>query len=902
MPIPSGTYRIQLNKDFNLTDLKAIVGYLHELGVSTVYASPLSTAVKGSLHGYDVTDPLTLNPEIGSEQQLQELAALLQCYGMSWLQDIVPNHMGYSSANPWLCDVLERGRDSAYYTWFDTMTGGFDTMTGGADTMTGGSDSTPDGRLMAPFLGSTLSECLEKKELRLQYSPSGFIICYYDNHYPVAAHLYRWICTVTGGYAAGWLSALDQLEKALDADEGAWRAAKQLWLGLIECDPERKEFITRCVNHINGHPLMLASLLDNQHYQLTHARLADTHINYRRFFTINGLICLRMDRQEVFEGWHQTLRHWYTQGWINGLRVDHIDGLADPKRYLQRLRRLFGPDCYVVAEKILTGEETMPEDWPLDGTTGYDFLGAVNQLLCDAGGSRQLLTFYKERIIDLSDYDTVIYERKLNFLYKYMAGELGHLLGLLTSPLLPTQPAGRERLKQALSVWMASFPVYRAYPDEQGGSPSDRGIFLRSLAAAREKRPDLLPELDRLAGLCDYDQTPLGHQRLHFLRRLMQFTGPLAAKGIEDTTFYVYNPYISHCEVGDSPAVAGMTAEVFHRRMKDRQAHWRHSLNATTTHDTKRGEDSRVRLSFLSAMPREWITAVTEWRRLNSQHILAVGGKPAPSPNDEYLIYQSLLGGFPEDGIVTDRFRERCSAWLVKALREAKTETNYEQPDEAYEGQCQAFLSALLAPVSPFLAVFIPFALDIIRRCSVFSLSQLLLKLTAPGIPDIYQGAELGELSFVDPDNRRPVDFQVRRSLLRKIKEAEAVGSAALLDLLRRHRREGIERLFTVYRALGCRRALPQLFADGEYIPVPCEGPLLAYLRHYGHDWALVAVPLIRCPDPSLPAKTLTLPPGTPGIWTDVFTGARVRVDPSKPYRPKGPGTWPVLLMTGRDD
>jgi (1->4)-alpha-D-glucan 1-alpha-D-glucosylmutase len=677
MVIPSSTYRVQLNDHFTLKDLREIIPYLHELGISTIYASPITTAIKGSQHGYDVADPRVLNPEIGSERELEQLVGILRNHGMSWLQDIVPNHMAYDPQNPWLNDVLRRGSDSPYCSWFDIMT-------------------TPPvepfgDKLMAPFLGDTLEACLQKGELSLHYTDNGWVIRYYDKDYPAAG------------------------------------------------DPDGKD---------------LASVVKDQHYVLTQARLAARVINYRRFFTINSLICLRMEKEEVFKAWHETILRWYQKGWINGLRVDHLDGLAGPKTYLQRLKNTFGKDCFVVAEKILAQEETVPTDWPMEGTTGYDFLGAVNQVLTDADGSRELLDFYTTHIIELCDYETIVYGQKLNFLCRYMGGELSHLLSLL--------PEGGRGLREALAVWMSSFPVYRAYPDEDALSSTDQQVITQSIARAKQRRPDLSSELDRLIGTAD----------IGFLPRLMQFTGPLAAKGVEDTTFYLYNPYISHCEVGDSPATAGTTVEEFHHRMETRLANQRHSLNAGSTHDTKRGEDSRIRLNFLSSIPNVWVTAVAKWRRLNLPFIRCIGGRPAPSPNDEYLIYQSLLGAFPVDGIVTDEFRNRFSGWLRKALREAKTETNYDDPDKGYEEQCLAFVQMLLSSGSDFFRAFAPFAADIIRGSSPYCLSQLLLKLTAPGIPDIYQGADLWELSLVDPDNRRPVDYSLRTRLLGELAAA----------------------------------------------------------------------------------------------------------------------------------
>jgi (1->4)-alpha-D-glucan 1-alpha-D-glucosylmutase len=897
MLIPSSTYRIQLNDAFTLTDLAAIVGYLHELGIATVYASPITTAVKGSRHGYDVSDALTLNPEIGTERQLKDLAGALEGYNMSWLQDIVPNHMAYDVSNPWLFDVLERGKDSIYFGYFDIM----------ADA-TGDAGAPQDDRLMAPFLGSDLSACLDKGEITLQFTDRGFFIRYYDKDYPVAAGQYQWI--------QGAKEAMQGT--TLSGDPASWASTKSEWLRQMTTDNAAREAIAARVAMINSQRPLLEQLLQNQHYRLTNAREASLRINYRRFFTINGLICLRMEKQEVFDAWHRNLYQWFENGWIDGLRVDHIDGLADPREYLRRLRRLFGQRCYVVAEKILTGKENLPANWPLEGTTGYDFLADASQVLTPADGAHQLRDWYKEQIIDLDGYKTVVYERKLNFLYKYMGGELKQLLRLLDGLPAPqtaksANPADQRRLREALAVWMASFPVYRAYPDNQGVSPADRSILVGSMEAANDRRPDLGVELDFLAGLCDYDDSEEGRRKLGFLTRLMQWTGPLAAKGIEDTTFYVYNPSIAHCEVGDSPGIAGMPVKEFHRRMKERQSRWRHTLNATTTHDTKRGEDSRIRLIFLSAIPREWTDAVSQWRQLNAALIQLVAGRPSPSPNDEYLIYQSLLGGFPEDGQVNDDFRERVSGWLIKALREANTETNYDAPDEGYERQCQDFAAALLRPGSVFLSVFTPFACDVIRRSTVFSLSQLALKLTAPGIPDIYQGSELWELSFVDPDNRRPVDFGFRADLLRQIKTAEGQGPGALSELLRRRRDEGIEKLFLLYRVLHCRRQQPQLFSDGEYIPVSCDGPLLAYLRRYRDDWALVAVPLpapvaVRLPsappDPRLPgpapiSRALTLPVEAPSTWTDVFTGAIVRSKSGAACRPEGLSAWPIIVLTG---
>ena len=869
MPVPSCTYRVQFHDHFTFRDLESIIGYLHELGISTVYASPVTKAVKGSQHGYDVTDPLILNPEIGTLPDWQRLAVLLKEYGMDWLQDIVPNHMAYDSSNPWLYDVLERGKRSGYYSFFDIN----------ERPVEGLGD-----RLMAPFLGKTLTECVQQKELTLQFTQRGLVIRYYDKDYPVADHLYTWIATVADGCPPKLVSALEELAQAGGQRIEGWTAAKEKWLRLVETDAELTSFLIKRIAFINERPNLVETLVESQHYILTHAHLAATHINYRRFFTINSLICLRMEDQAVFTAWHEQLHRWYTAGLIQGLRIDHIDGLADPKKYIDRLRNLFGQDCYMVAEKILARDESMPGDWPLEGMTGYEFLAAAGQVLTDTDGSRQLLEFYLRSVITLPAYEELIFEKKYSFLRQYMAGELDNLLDLLTGPLLLT-----SRLKEALAVLMASFPVYRAYPGEGPLSAADRKVVGTAFAAAKLRLPDAHAELLFLEERLEEDPA--------FFSRLMQFTGPLAAKGIEDTTFYVYNPYIAHNEVGDTPAIAGITAEEFHRKMQDRLATLPYSLNATTTHDTKRGEDGRIRLNLLSRKPQEWISGVTHWRQTNSCLVTEVNGRPAPSPNDEYLIYQALLGGLPEDGIVTDNFRERFAVYLTKALREAKSETNYDHPDEEYEQQCQSFVTAILQPDASFLESFIPFAFTIIRGSFGYSLAQLLIKLTAPGIPDIYQGTELWETSFVDPDNRRPVDFAVRAGLLQRLKAASAEGAAAVLDFVLAHPENGAIKLFTLYRTLGWRKAHQGVFTAGDYIPVAATGGFLSYIRRHEKDWALILVPLIGDSHPS-GSVSVTLPRDAPSVWTNIFTGDTTRVSGQALEWKDGLGRFPVVMLT----
>ncbi|HTI90082.1 MAG TPA: malto-oligosyltrehalose synthase [Puia sp.] len=883
---PSSTYRIQLNDRFTFRDLEEIIDYLHQLGVGAIYASPITRALKGSSHGYDVIDPLILSPEIGTEKELERLASTLEKYDMTWLQDIVPNHMAYDSNNPWLYDVLERGKDSLYHSFFDITDHPVELL---------------GEQLMAPFLGRTLTECLQKGELSLQFTEKGFIIRYYDKDYPVAPWLYPWICTVAEGYPADLIPALDQLVRAAKGSASdqatakgsaaGWAAAKNKWLLAVSTQKDFRSFISGRIAFINERYPLLETLLQDQFYQLTAAHLAASRINYRRFFTVNSLICLRMEEEAVFDAYHKRIHYWYQRGWIQGLRIDHIDGLADPKKYLQRLRRLFGEDCYIIAEKILTGDERLPESWGIAGTTGYDFLAAAGQLLTDPDGSRSLLEFYKEKIIALPDYPDVVFERKYTFLVKYMGGELDNLLYILTGDSLFTLGQDTVRLREALAVLMASFPVYRAYPDEEPLTRDDEKVIYAAFDQARRLGPGYGAELGCLEFFLKGPSS--------FRNRLMQYTGPLAAKGIEDTTFYVYNPYIALNEVGDSPGKAGLSNEEFHQKMLYRQASFPRTMNGSSTHDTKRGEDSRIRLSLLSSIPQEWIDAVSRWRQINSPFVQEVGGRPAPSPNDEYLIYQALLGSFPENFVVSDSYRGRIADYLTKALREAKAETDYEHPDEGYEQACQAFATALLKKDSAFLHDFIPFAVTIVRQSYTYSLSLLLMKLTAPGIPDIYQGAELWDISLVDPDNRRPVDYALRSGILRQIMAEEARGADALFAFLRTHRDKGVEKLFTIYRTLNFRKRHPRLFTEGEYLPVVAEGPVLAYIRHLGADWVLVIVPLIRSGRRLPDTISLKLPGEAPASWTHLLTDAVFAASGSDLVLEELWRQWPVALLSG---
>jgi (1->4)-alpha-D-glucan 1-alpha-D-glucosylmutase len=852
MTVPSSTYRVQLHADFTFRHLEDILDYLKELGIEAIYLSPITQAVKGSRHGYDVTTPESLNPEIGSEEDMERLSRRLKEYNMCWLQDIVPNHMAFDNSNPWLYDVLERGTVSEYYSFFDIISNNRE-------------EEKPN-RIMAPFLGKSLLESLEKNEIRLELSDKGFVIRYFDKDYPVSVSSYRWICTKLENCPYGLSDAIVLLEAASGSPVREWHAVKQIFMDKLATTTNWGPYIRRQLLYINERRKLISELVNSQHYTLEDAQKTSFRINYRRFFTINSLICLRMEDEKVFTTWHRKILDWHQKGYIQGLRIDHIDGLAAPQQYIQRLRQTFGENTYIVAEKILAVNESIPAGWALHGTTGYDFLALAGQLFTDQEGFNTLKEYYLTTIEPATPaYEDLVFEKKYHYLKTRMIGELNNLLNLLyTRKLSGPDKVNEERLKTALAILMASFPVYRLYPEQSPSPQTDCDIREHAFRKARLKGRYYALEL----GIIEESLNDI-----HFFTRLMQFTGPLAAKGIEDTTFYIYNPLISRNEVGDSPAKDGLTINEFHKKMLERSQVLPDSMNAGSTHDTKRGEDSRIRLNCLSAIPEEWIGILAKCRTANARFLYEQDDQRAVSLNDEYFIYQSLLGALPEDQIIGDKFINRFHNFLTKALREASIHTNYNSPNNHYEDQCHKFVNAILHPGSAFIEIFLPFTAKIIHQAYNFSLGQLLLRLSAPGIPDIYQGAECWDLSLVDPDNRRPVDYSLRKTLLKGLKENEQTGWTALLKFLEANKQAGAGKLFTIYKTLTYRRQFPDVFAKGDYIPLGTPDHHISYLRHHRGNWALVSIPLIR--KNIVPAGSIfcDLPKDAPTTWKNIFTG-----------------------------
>jgi (1->4)-alpha-D-glucan 1-alpha-D-glucosylmutase len=874
MHIPSSTYRVQLNQDFTLEELKKIIPYLADLGISTIYAAPLVKAAPGSMHGYDVTDPHRINPEVGNFKQLKEINQLLLDKGMQWLQDIVPNHMAFSTHNVRLMDVLERGSVSPYYRYFDINWNHHNPVL--------------KGKVMVPFLGKDLNEAIHTGEVRLSFSEHGLTLKYYDDHYPLSYHAYTFLQNKLNENQYDLRVELNHYEKHLQKklSLSEWISYKKEWISFVRKNNLEKQLIQLC-ERVNHEQSSLKYIVRNQFYLLCHWKLTESEINYRRFFTINSLICLSMEREDVFDEYHQLISNLYKEGIIHGVRIDHIDGLNDPPKYLERLRNLLGPECYIIAEKILESEEKIPSTWQIQGTSGYEFLSFVNKLLTDRHGASELVSFYETLVPAIESYEELVLKNKKLILERHMAGELDNLVENLNELDLLGN-FSQDRMKSALKSLMLSLPVYRIYPDHLPLTGDNNILLGDAFKKANMLNDHNVEELNYLYSLCFEKQRDRKTEEtiILFLKRLMQFTGPLTAKGVEDTTFYLYNPLISHDEVGDTPSSLGTAIQYFHKRMITRMESNPLSLNATATHDTKRGEDARLRLNALSEIPQLWTEHVRSWIETNKGLKQIVNEELAPDLNDEYFIYQSILGGFPEDFRIDPGWIERTKEYLIKVVREGKIHSHWENPNTAYEDACAHFVEGLLKEDSDFYRSFLPFAKQVVEISSISSLAQTVVKITAPGIPDIYQGCELWDLSYVDPDNRRPVDFDLRSDFLQKIKAASESGWEAVVSLLHQHQDAGIEKLFVTFKALNYRKKNHELFEYGVYVPLTLlgEGTLaIGYARYLQEKWCIVVIPF------PLPGKNtgvhaeikqnvISLPANSPTKWRNIFTDERLDV------------------------
>jgi len=860
MRVPVATYRLQFSAAFGFRRAREQLAYLQELGISDIYASPLFKARRGSPHGYDVVDHTALNPELGSAEDFAALAEELRRRQMGWLQDVVPNHMAVDGDNRLFLDVLENGSASRYARFFDIDW-----------TLHTGTRRT---RVLLPLLDRFFGRALEEGELRLVYGERGFALRCGELQIPLRIESYRELleeCLQRLQHLGQehpdtiQLRGLLYLAGARHAAGGAGARHEQialmkqsLWILHGSSAPLRRVLrqLLQDYNGEEGQPstfIRLEKLLAGQWFRLAFWKVACEEVNYRRFFCINDLVSLRMEHSDAFALAHRLPLRLLGEGSLSGLRIDHIDGLFHPRGYLERLRSL-APEAFLVVEKVLAPGEALP-DWPVQGTTGYDFLNGLNALFCRKANEKAMTALYGRFARSALSYPELVIEKKRLILDRHMAGDLDnlvHRLQKLARYYRYGSDLTHHGLYRALGEVLVQLPVYRTYTAPGELREADLDCLRQTLSRAREENPGLVNEIDFIGRVLrlEYDEflDPAARRAwLRFAMRLQQFTAPLTAKGFEDTLLYVYNRLLSLNDVGGAPERFGLEEKEFHAFCRQRRETWPHSLNATSTHDTKRGEDVRARLNVLSELPQQWRQAVQEWSRLNRPLKRSLGRHKVPDRDDEYFLYQTLVGAWPAEGGEEGEFGERLRTYLVKAVREAKVHTAWIKPDEAYEEAFVRFAAALLDPTHPFLGAFRPFQRKVAFFGLLNSLAQTLIKITAPGIPDFYQGSELWDLNLVDPDNRRPIDFSRRRRALQEIRRQWHRNRSGLLRELLAQWQNGRAKLFLVYRALAARRSCLPLFQEGVYQPLSAEGPLhehlFAFARKHREGWAVTIVP-----------------------------------------------------------
>ncbi len=837
MTNPVSTYRLQFHKDFNFNDFEKVIPYLQKLGVATVYASPILESTPGSTHGYDGLNPHNIDPEIGTEEQLRSISLKLKEAGINWLQDIVPNHMAFNPKNPWLNDVLEKGARSVYAAFFDT-------------SFT--SDFFRD-RIMVPFLGASLEETIKKGDLKITFKEGRFVLNYFDAAYPLNPRSYASVLLLPHENQDETIrqlaNQLEDLEMLDDAKLYAlrWNEIK-LQLASMMKEDNIRVLIENNLEKINQNPELILGVCGEQHYRLCSFEETDSQINFRRFFTVNSLICLNIQNPEVFETYHLKIKEWVKEGVFQGLRIDHVDGLYDPTLYLEKLRELVGGETYIVVEKILEKGEELPKYWPIQGTSGYDFLALVNNLFTNKNAEKEFNRFYQELAGEQKPIQKQIREKKALILRGQMGGELDNLyhyfLGLNLAAKKPLTKIKLDELKNAIGYLLIYCPVYRFYgnsfPLEEQETKQLEEIFV----AIHKHKPELYLALTLLEDVLLHpspkNKNDFNSRALLFYQRLMQFTGPLMAKGVEDTLMYTYNRFIAHSEVGDAPDAFGVSAEEFHRQMQEKQENWPLSINATSTHDTKRGEGARARLNVLSDLAEEWFETVKSWQLIN----YPLKTDNLPDANDEYFIYETLIGTFPMPGEDEDNYRERLQEYMKKALREGKRNSSWATENEKYEQATASFIDGILDQSTEFWRNFSAFHQKIADLGIVNSLSQVLLKFTCPGVPDVYQGCENWDFSMVDPDNRRAVDYEKRLESLHRITGKKALSAEQLWET----RYNADIKLKLTHTLFTERKAAAEVFLKGKYIPLTIKGKykknLLAFARNLDKTWYIVVVPL----------------------------------------------------------
>lgn len=904
MRLPRATYRLQFNKDFTFRDATELVPYLAGLGISDLYASPYMKARPGSTHGYDIIDHNSLNPEVGTPEDYDRLVNTLHEHGMGQLLDWVPNHVGIGSDNEWWLDVLENGSASPYARFFDIDW--YPTNRGALR-----------GKVLLPVLGDHYRVVLEDGDLELKFEPEAgsFSVNYYEHRCPLDPKSYPIVLEGLQGLPEdGFSLELESLITAFgnlpgqdepDEERVAERTRdagihKNRLARLCAEYPEIASAIDGRVREVNGEPSdaesfeTLHRVLEEQAYRLVYWRVASDEINYRRFFSVNDLAGIRVEDEKVFEETHRLVLELIREGKVDGLRLDHPDGLYDPAGYFRRLQEKAGEmledsvedsveePLYVLVEKILAPHEALPEDWPVAGTTGYEFTNLVNGLFVDQSGEAAMDRAYRRFVGREIDFGELLYDCKR----AVMRGELASELNVLSRRLLRLSEYGRRTfdftinvLRDALAEIVAAFPVYRTYI--ASGEISQQDSRYVDWAVTRAKKRSTAADtsaydfvrnvlLLNLEGPEEYEALTGA-----FVMKFQQYTGPVMAKGMEDTALYIYNRLVSLNEVGGEPERYGVSVSAFHHLTAERAKCWPYAMLSTSTHDTKRSEDVRARTDVLSEIPGEWRDQVARWARTNRSRRREVDGRDAPDRNDEYLLYQTLVGAWPLGELGEEElagFRDRIEAYMEKALREAQVNTSWVNVNEEYEAAVADFVEALLTPseTNLFLEEFVPFARRISRLGALNSLSQILIKLTSPGVPDIYQGNELWDFSLVDPDNRRPVDYALRRKLLKELTDTADLGRDEVRNLLENWK-DGTPKLHLAHRALTLRKESPELFESGEYLPLETSGErsdhLVAFARKLGGKASVTVAPRLYA---KLAEDSGALMPD-PEIWTGIF-------------------------------
>jgi (1->4)-alpha-D-glucan 1-alpha-D-glucosylmutase len=924
--VPLATYRLQFNSNFRFRDAIPILDYLRDLGISHVYASPILSSRHGSGHGYDVTDPASIDLDLGGPEDFATLQAALEGRGLGLILDIVPNHMAASSENRWWMDVLEFGPDSAFSSFFDIDWNS--------------PSRTLAGKLLLPFLGGPFGDVLNNGELKIGLHDGRFLLHYFDHTFPLSPASYAEIlghCQADaqivldqGSPAAlewqGILAVAQSLLYSISAtaQEAAERRVKFESLRdrlkqLLTASPAVGACVDRTLERLNGAPGDLASfvkleqILGAQHYRLAYWQAPSEAINYRRFFSITDLVGVRVEDPAVFDATHELVVRTAQNPTCAGFRIDHIDGLRDPLGYLNRLReRLAKPGAahgvaqdpqsgeqYLIVEKILAKDEQLPAEWPVQGTTGYDFMNASTRLFVDQTRAKKLDEIYADWTGLRADFDDVVYEKKklvMRTLFGVEMRALGRELGELARDDRYARELHPAELAEALIEVTACLPVYRTYIQSLDVPESTKQLLATAINAARGHRStlpgryfDFLSDVLLLASP-EHVRPEQRESRLGFVTRWQQFTGSIMAKGVEDTALYVYFPLASLNEVGGDPRVAGNGPSEFHQFVAERQRKWPNSLNATTTHDTKRSEDTRCRISVLSEIPERWSECLHEWSRMNETHATKLADTRVPDRQEEYLFYQTLVGAWPTQADDWPALVPRLQEYFIKASREANVRTRWGAPNQAHESALREFIArALDREANSEFCASVEHLTDWVGLYGMLNgLGQTLLKSTCPGVPDTYQGSELWDLRLVDPDNRGVIDFDRRVTSLAALNSLQDGQSRSDVEDLLSKWRDGRVKMYVLSRVLNARRQMPRLLRYGSYKVLTAAGEhanrIVAFAREHSEAWSLTIFPRYmasvqgqvmrsECRRKFWQKTDLLLPVGAPKHWVNVLGG-----------------------------